>query len=416
MPTPELKLPPLPAGRHYRFHTMAKPSGAECNIDCDYCFYLHKTELLEHSAHARMDDVTLASYIRQYIEAQTGDVVTFSWQGGEPTLMGLPFYQKVVELQRQYAKPQQTIENDLQTNGIALDDEWVQFLKRNNFHVGLSIDGPRELHDRYRKTNNGKPTFDFVMAAAKRLAEAEVPFAALCVVNRANAKHPKAVYRFLADQLGTWRVQFNPAVEPVMFKDAAPGKMDFSAAPKQDSARARPGHPLAIVTDWSVDPDDYGQFLKGVWDEWLATDFGRIHVNLFETAVAQAAGMPAQTCTQAEFCGKGLAVEHNGDVFSCDHYVYPEYRIGNLATQHLGDLAFSARQVKFGMDKRNTLPRQCQTCDYLKLCWGECPKNRLIQTRDGEPGLNYLCSGLYAFYDHIGPDLIRILKHLGHLK
>jgi uncharacterized protein len=412
---PKLNLPALPAGRHYRFHAMNKPSGAECNIDCDYCFYLHKTDLLKHDEHARMSDSHLEQHIRQYIEAQTGEQVVFSWQGGEPTLMGLPFYQKVVDLQAKYAKPGQRIENDLQTNGIALDDEWVVFLKKHHFHVGLSIDGPRELHDYYRKTRNGKATFDYVMAAAKKLAKAEVPFAALCVVNRQNAKQPEAVYRFLTEELGTWRIQFNPAVEPRSFKQSAPGKMDFSSAPMQDSERAKPGHPLSVVTDWSVDPDEYGHFLSVVWDEWLKKDFGRIHVNLFETAIAQAAGLPAQTCTQAEFCGKGLAVEHDGEVYSCDHFVYPEYRLGNIAEMHLGDMAFSVEQEKFGMDKRDTLPKQCRQCDYLKLCWGECPKNRLIKTKDGETQLNYLCSGLYHFYEHIGPDVIRILKHLGRL-
>jgi uncharacterized protein len=417
MPTlPPLHLPALPEGRHYRFHAMLKPSGGECNIDCEYCFYLHKTELLGHPPHARMDEHTLDAHIRQYIEAQTGEEVVFSWQGGEPTLMGLPFFEQVIRLQARYAKAGQRVSNDLQTNGIALDDAWVAFLKKHDFHVGLSIDGPRELHDTFRKTRNGKPTFDYVVAAAKRLRDAGVSFAALCVVNRVNAKHPKDVYRFLADELGTWRVQFNPAVEPRVFKTAAPAMLDRSHAPTQGTPRARPGHPLSIVTDWSVDPDDYGTFLCAVWDEWLATDFGRIHVNLFETAVAQAAGMPAQTCTQAEFCGKGLAVEHNGDVFSCDHFVYPEYRIGNIHEVHLGDLAFSTRQERFGMDKRDTLPKQCMSCAYLRLCWGECPKNRLIRTRDGEPGLNYLCSGLYKFYEHIGPDVVRILKHLGYLR
>ncbi len=415
MSAPELKLPPLPEGRHYRFHAMTKPSGAECNIDCDYCFYLHKTDLLDHSAHARMNEQTLEQHIRQYIESQTGEQVVFSWQGGEPTLMGLDFFHRIIALQKKYAKVGQRIENDLQTNGIALDDAWITFLKEHNFHVGLSIDGPRELHDTYRKTRNGRSTFDFVMAAARLLSQAEIPFAALCVVNRVNAKHPKEVYRFLVDELGTWRVQFNPAVEPTSFKQSAPGKLDKSNAPLQDTPRAKPGHALSVVTNWSVDPDDYGTFLAGVWDEWLATDFGRIHVNLFETAIAQAAGMPAQTCTQAEFCGKGLAVEHDGEVYSCDHFVYPEYRIGNIHSTHLGDLAFSAVQKEFGMNKRNSLPKQCQDCDYLKLCWGECPKNRLIKARDGEPGLNYLCSGLFHFYQHIGPDVIRILRQLGHL-
>lgn len=395
---------------------MVKPSGAECNIDCDYCFYLHKTDLLKHKPHARMDQATLEAHIRQYIESQTGDEVVFSWQGGEPTLMGLPFFERVVALQRKYGKPSQKIQNDLQTNGIAIDADWVKFLKQHGFHVGLSIDGPRELHDRYRKTRNGKPTFDLVMKAAKSLVDAAVPVAALCVVNRDNALHPEAVYRFLVDEVGSWRVQFNPAVEPKFFKQSAPAKIDESVLPVQDAARAKPGHPLSIVTPWSVDPDDYGQFLIGVWDEWLATDFGRVHVNLFETAIAQAAGMPAQTCTQAEFCGKGVAVEHDGEVFSCDHFVYPDYRIGNIHDTHLGDLAFSRRQEDFGFAKRDTLPNQCKQCDYLKLCWGECPKNRLIRTRDGQLGLNYLCSGLYAFYEHIGPDVVRILKHLGYLK
>ena len=416
MTAPALKLPALPSGRNYRFHAMVKPSGAECNIDCEYCFYLHKTDLLEHTPHARMDEATLEQHIRQYIEGQTGEQVVFSWQGGEPTLMGLPFFQKVVDLQRQYAKSGQQIENDLQTNGIALDSEWVAFLKKNNFRVGLSIDGPRELHDFYRKTRNGKPTFDWVMSAARRLVDADVAFAALCVVNRQNAKHPKEVYRFLADEVGTWRVQFNPAVEPRVFKQAAPGAMEMGHAPKQGSPRAKPGHPLSIVTDWSVDPADYGDFLSGVWDEWIATDFGRVHVNLFETAIAQAAGLPAQTCTQAEFCGKGVAVEHDGEVYSCDHFVYPEYRIGNINQTHLGDLAFSAVQEKFGMDKRDTLPEQCRQCDYLQLCWGECPKNRLIRTPNGETGLNYLCTGLYQFYKHIDADMVRILRHLGYLK
>ena len=416
MSQPTLKLPPLASGRQYRFHAMVKPSGSECNIDCDYCFYLHKADLLQHESGARMSASMLELHIQQYIESQTGDEVVFSWQGGEPTLMGLDFFRTVVALQKKYAKPGQRIGNDLQTNGIALDEQWIEFLKAHDFLVGLSIDGPQDLHDIYRKTRNGKPTFEYVFRAAKLLREAEVPFAALCVVNRINARHAKRVYRFLVDEIGTWKVQFNPAVEPRIFKEKAPGKLDFSQAPLQDAPSAKPGHPLSIVTDWSVDPDDYGQFLCEVWDEWYATDFGRIHVNLFETAVAQAAGMPAQTCTQAEFCGKGLAVEHDGEVYSCDHFVYPEYRIGNITKTHLGDLAFSAVQQKFGMDKRNTLPKQCRDCDYLRLCWGECPKNRLIRARDGQPGLNYLCTGLYRFYKHIDPDLIQILKHLGLMK
>lgn len=399
-------------GQTYRFHAMVKPSGSECNIDCHYCFYLHKAELLDQGKRPRMDDATLEQHVRQYIEAQNGEEVVFSWQGGEPTLMGLDFFRRAVALQQQYAKPGQQIENDLQTNGLLLDADWIAFLKQHRFHVGLSIDGPRDIHDTYRRARNGKPTFDYVMRAAALLREAEIPFAALCVVNRTNARHPREVYRFLVDEVGTWRVQFTPAVEPVSFKQEAPALLPQARAPRQHERRARPGVPDAIVTEWSVDPVEYGDFLIGVWDEWMRTDIGRVHVNLFETAVAQAAGMPAQMCTQGEFCGKAVAVEHDGEVFACDHFVYPEYRSGNIHQQHLGNLAFSPAQQKFGMDKRNTLPRKCLDCDYLRLCYGECPKNRLISTDDGQPGLNYLCSGLYAFYDHIGPDVVEILRRM----
>lgn len=417
-PSPAAALPALDAtriikGKNYRFHAMVKPAGAECNIDCTYCFYLHKTDLLAHPRHARMSDATLEQHIRQYIEAQTGEEVVFSWQGGEPTLMGLPFFERVVALQAQYQKPGQRIENDLQTNGLLLDEAWIAFLKTHGFHVGLSIDGPKHLHDQHRITKNGKPTFDLVMAAAKLLREAEIPFAALCVVNRHNALHPREVYRFLVDEVGTWRIQFTPAVEAKQFRTEAPALV--SAPPLEGEPRARPGHPASVVTEWSVDPVNYGRFLSAVWDEWLATDLGRVHVNLFETAVAQAAGMPAQMCTQGEFCGKALAVEHDGEVYSCDHYVYPEYRLGNIGQMHEANMAFSPEQAKFGYAKSAALPSKCRRCDYLRLCYGECPKNRLIRTAAGEPGLNYLCHGLYAFYDHIGPDLVQLLKKMGKI-
>ncbi|WP_324698554.1 anaerobic sulfatase maturase [Novosphingobium aerophilum] len=413
MNNPTLDRNALIPGSTYRFHAMVKPGGAECNIDCAYCFYLHKTDLLDHRPRARMNSAALEQHVRQYIEAQTGEEVVFSWQGGEPTLMGLAFFEEVVALQHKYRKPGQRIENDLQTNGLLLDAKWISFLKANGFHVGLSIDGPKHLHDRFRVTKNGKPTFDLVMAAATMLREADIPFAALCVVNRENALHPRDVYRFLVDEIGTWRVQFTPAVEPRRFRSEAPALL--AEPPVEGTARARPGAADSIVTDWSVDPDDYGRFLSAVWDEWFATDIGRVHVNLFETAVAQAAGMPAQMCTQAEFCGKALAVEHDGEVFSCDHFVYPEYRIGNINQTHLGNLAFSPRQEQFARNKSASLPGKCRSCEYLRLCYGECPKNRLLRTRSGETGLNYLCSGLYAFYDHIGPDLVRIVQSLGRI-
>ena len=410
---PQSRLPALPAGRAYRFHTMVKPAGALCNLDCPYCFYLHKTELLAHERNARMSDEVLEQHIRQTIEANTGDEVVFSWQGGEPTIMDLPFFERVVALQASYRKPGQRIENDLQSNGVLLDDEWVAFLKRHGFMVGLSIDGPQDLHDKYRPTKGGTPTFDKVMRAARMLAAAEVPFAALCVVNREVAQRPREVYRFLADAVGTWRVQFTPCVEPRGFRHDAPARLAPAQMPELDSERSRPGHPLSVVTDWSVDARDYGRFLCEVWDEWLARDFGRIHVNLFETAVAQSLGLPAQMCTSAPICGKALALEHDGRLYSCDHFVYPDFELGDIRRTHEGDLAFSKAQVDFGLAKRDRLPGHCRRCPHLNMCWGECPKNRLLRTPDGEPGLNYLCEGLTAFYARVAQDMPAIRQRLG---
>ncbi|MCS3458481.1 anaerobic sulfatase maturase [Aeromonas sp. BIGb0445] len=410
---PHSHLPPLPKGQHYRFHTMVKPGGSRCNIDCDYCFYLHKGDLFQHDAAPRLSDELLEQHIRQYIEAQTGDEVVFSWQGGEPTLLGLPFFEKVVALQAKYRKAGQRIENDLQTNGILLNEAWVAFLKRHGFLVGLSIDGPRDLHDIHRKNRAGRPTFDGVMTAVELLRGAEVPFAALCVVNRNNAKQGERVYRFLAEELGCTRIQFTPVVEPRIFRQGSVTTLATEALPWQGSPEAEPGHPMSIVTDWSVAAADYGQFLCDVWDVWLAEGVGRVHVNLFETAVAQSAGMPAQMCTQAPFCGKALALEHDGEVYSCDHFVYPEHRIGNIAEQHLGDLAFGNQQIAFGQAKHLTLPDQCRRCDYLALCWGGCPKDRLLRTQEGQRGLNYLCGGFMQFYRHIDSDMVPLLRRLG---
>ncbi|EPQ3461641.1 anaerobic sulfatase maturase [Klebsiella aerogenes] len=392
-----------------RFHVMAKPTGSACNIDCSYCFYLHKEHLLQQEKRRYMSDETLENFIRQYIDGQDGEQVVFSWQGGEPTLMGLEFFHKVVKFQQQYKKPGQRIENDLQTNGILINDAWAEFLKANHFLVGLSIDGPRELHDRYRITRSGKPTFDKVMAGVDALKRHGVPFNALVTVNRTNARFPLEVYRFVTRELGATYVQFNPCVEPVDFTQTAPHFWRDDSIPTVGSRRACPGDLDAIVTDWSVDPDDWGRFLIATFEEWVNNDLGRVQVNLFETAVAQMMGLPAQICTTAEFCGKGLAVEKNGDVFSCDHYVYPEYQIGNIADNSLARMAFSERQQAFGMGKCDTLPQQCKQCPYLKLCHGECPKNRLVLTTDGEAGLNYLCPGIKAFFNYAEPILAGIV-------
>ncbi len=407
---PKLSLSPQPEGMKHRFHAMVKPIGSLCNLDCKYCYYLHKEGLLHQPKAPRMSDELLEQHIRQYIEAQTGDQVVFSWQGGEPTLLGLNFFRKVIELEAKYKKPFQNIENDLQTNGTLLNDEWAVFLKENNFIVGLSCDGPRKLHDTYRVTKGGQPTHEKIVAAAKLLKKHGVPFNALCVVNRQNAKYPLDVYRFLTRELGATRVQLISCIEPKVFHNVAPQKWDPALIPIVGTPNAKPGTPDSVVTDWSVDPDDWGNFLCKVWDDWYKRDYGKVHVDLFETAVAQSMGLPSQRCITAEFCGKGLAVEHNGDVFSCDHYVYPEYRVGNIKDTHWSDMAYSDRQKKFGFAKRDTLPKYCLECPSLKLCWGECPKNRLVRTPDGEVGLNYLCPGLKNFYSHIQRDMPEILK------
>ncbi|MBP9904553.1 MAG: anaerobic sulfatase maturase [Rhodoferax sp.] len=392
---------------------MVKPVGALCNLDCSYCFYLHKTELLGHTANARMAADLLEQHIRQYIEAQTGDEVVFSWQGGEPTIAGLPFFERVVELQTRYQKSGQRIHNDLQTNGVLLNEAWVGFLKRHDFLVGLSLDGPRELHDRHRRTAGGTPSFDSVLRSASLLERAKVPFALLCVVNRDVARKPLEVWQQLTSVAGSYQVQFTPCVEPKAFREHPPELRDVSQMPRVGSARTRPGKPLAIVTDWSVDARDYGDFLCTLWDHWLAHDFGRIQVNVFETAVAQSLGLPAQMCVSAPVCGKALALEQDGSLYSCDHFVYQQHRLGNIRDTHQGDLAFSQKQVAFGLDKHDRLPGYCRQCPSLQLCWGECPKNRLLSTPDGEPGLNYLCEALKRFYSQVERDMPLIRQRLG---
>ncbi|MFW8631943.1 anaerobic sulfatase maturase [Vibrio natriegens] len=399
-------------GNERRFHVMAKPGGAKCNIDCQYCFYLHKENLLHQPKQPKMDGETLEAFVKSYIESQDGEEIVFSWQGGEPTLLGLDYFRKVVELQKKYKPSGIRIENDLQTNGILLNDEWCEFLLANNFLVGLSIDGPEELHDKYRKTRSGKPTFHLVMKAVEKLQRHGVRFNALVTVNRHNVKYPVEIYRFLTRELGVTYIQLAPVVEANDFHTTAPQFWNEQMIPVMGSELAKPGHPMSVVTDWSVDPDDWGKFLSEMFVEWVNNDLGRVLVNLFETAVAQVMGKPAQLCITSEFCGKGLAIEHNGDVYSCDHYVYPEYKLSNIHEHSLNEMAFSTRQFSFGMAKRDSLPDYCKKCPYLKYCWGECPKNRLIKTPDGEEGLNYLCSGIRRFFDDTLPMLVGLSQIL----
>ena len=411
-PTGQSGNEPAPPERKGRFHAMAKAIGSTCNIDCTYCYYLHKEHLLQQRRGHRMETTMLERYIRQYIEAQNGDEVIFSWQGGEPTMLGLEFFRDIVALQEKYKPAGRRIENDLQTNGTLLTDEWCEFLKEHGFLVGISIDGPRELHDIYRLDRKAQPTFDQVMRGVALLRKHGVKFNTLTVANRSNAKRPIDVYRFLRDEIGSTYMQFIPCVEPKDFRTVAPGVASSEFMPLVGSDAARPGTANSIVTDWSVDPQDWGYFLSRTFDEWYKRDMGVILVNLFETAVVQSMGQPAQTCVTAEFCGKALAVEHDGTVYSCDHFVYPEYALGNLQTAHLGTMAFCERQMDFGFSKRESLPKYCRECKYLNSCWGECPKNRLLRTPDGEPGLNYLCQGIKRFHDHAGPRIRQVATTL----
>lgn len=410
---PKLNLPQLPKGAAFRFHTMVKPSGAQCNLDCSYCFYLHKEDLLHQPKMPRMADSLLAEHIRQYIEAQSGEEVIFSWQGGEPTLMGLDFFRRIVELQAHYRKPGQRIENDLQTNGILLDDEWCQFLANHNFLVGLSIDGPAELHDKHRYSLGGKPTHERVMHAVERLHRHQVPFSAMCVVNRDNARRPIDVYRFLRDRVRPRFIQFSPCVETRDFHSVAPGYWRAENLPMVDSPRARPGNADAVVTDWTVDPEDWGYFLCRIWDEWLAKDYGRVFIDQFENVIAMMFGAGSQKCVTSPICGKALALEHNGDLYACDHFVYPEYRLGNITECHEGEMAFSEQQKQFALDKKTSLPNYCHTCIHLNLCWGNCPKDRFLKTPDGQPGLHYLCTGLKRFYGKAVSARSELARRLG---
>ena len=406
--TPQL----LGAAARRRFHVMAKAAGSACNLDCTYCFYLSKQTLPGGPGGGHMDDEVLDRFVRDYIQSVTADEVVFSWQGGEPTLLGLEFFEKVVALQKKHAKPGQRIENDLQTNGTLLDEDWARFLKQHGFLVGLSVDGPRKMHDYYRITKRGEPTFDTVYAAAKMLQRFGVRFNTLTCVHRYNASRPLDVYRFLRRELGSTYLQFIPIVEIRDFEATAPHTWDTQRLPIVGSPQASPDHPDSIVTPWSVDAQEYGYFLSKVWDEWLARDVGKVLVNFCETLVVQHMGLQSQICVHSEVCGKGVALEHNGEVYSCDHYVYPEYRLGNIHQRSLGDMVFSPQQVKFGYAKSETLPAYCRQCEFLSDCWGECPKNRVLRTPDGEAGLNYLCPGLKKFFSHAVPTANRMAAKL----
>ena len=379
------------------FHIMTKPVGPICNLDCQYCFYLEKEKLYPEKAgsaplaHWSMKDDVLESYIRQYIEAQSIPVITFAWQGGEPTLLGVDYFRKVVALERKYSNGKK-IENTLQTNGVLLDDEWCEFLREAGFLVGLSIDGPRRLHDRYRVDKGGAPTFDKVMRGLRLLKKHRIEFNTLTVVQKHNSQHPLEVYRFLKE-MGSGFMQFIPIVERVT-QTPGPDRMTL-VSPGSGAA--------AELSEWSVESLQYGKFLSAIFDEWVRHDVGRFFVQIFDVALESWLGMPPSLCVFRETCGSAMAMEHNGDLYSCDHFVYPSFLLGNLAEQSLGDMVRSQQQTKFGDDKRDTLPRYCRECDVRFACNGECPKHRFTLTPDGEAGLNYLCAGYKTFFHHIDP-------------
>lgn len=397
--------PPSPPARQ-PFHLMTKPIGSRCNLDCSYCFYLEKEKLYTDAGGMRMKPEVLETYVRDYIAAQPGPEAHFAWQGGEPTLLGVEFFRTAVALQQKHARGK-TITNAFQTNGVLLNDEWGEFLAGQRFLVGISIDGPAPLHDAYRLDKGGQPTFEKVMRGLAVLKKHGVEFNTLTTVHRKNSTQPLAVYRFLRE-VGSGFIQFIPIVERNAAADATDG-LWLAPPPDHEDAAALD----AQVTPWSVRPADYGEFLSRVFDEWVQHDVGQIFVQQFDAALANWAGEQPGVCVFAENCGRALAVEHNGDVFSCDHYVYPRYRLGNLMETPLAELVDSPRQAEFGRAKSATLPRYCRECPVLFACRGECPKHRFLTTPHGEPGLNYLCAGYKKFFTHIDSPMRTMAAMLG---
>jgi uncharacterized protein len=392
------------------FHVLTKPIGPICNLDCKYCFYLEKERLYDPGERWRMSDEVLDSYIRQYIEQQDVPEIFFAWQGGEPTLLGVEYFRQIVDLQRRYANGK-VIHNAMQTNGTLLDDAWCEFLAAEQFLVGLSIDGPRELHDAYRVDKRQQPTFDAVMAGLQLLQKHHVEFNALTVIHRANSQKPLEMYQFLK-QLGAGYLQFIPLVERKFIADndrLAVLQLDFAEPPASTNNTGA----SSPVTPWSVEPAQYGQFLCEIFDDWVCHDVGNVFVQIFDVALRQWMGMQPGVCVFAEKCGKAVALEHNGDLYSCDHYVYPHYKLGNLMNQSLRDMLDSAPQQQFGDAKADSLPNYCKRCEVKFACNGECPKHRFATTPDGEPGLNYLCPAYKKFFNHIDP-FMKIMRDLLH--
>ncbi|MGC9467602.1 MAG: anaerobic sulfatase maturase [Anaerolineae bacterium] len=374
------------------FHVMAKPRGPICNLACAYCYYLPKERMYPGSDFYMSDEV-LESFTRQYIEAQQVPEITFGWQGGEPLLMGIEFYERALAYQERYRKPGTRIINTLQTNGTLVDEDWAAFFQEHDFLIGLSLDGPQAMHDAYRVDKGGNPTWTKVMRGLRILQDHDVEYNILCTVHAANAPYPTDVYRFFRDEAKAEFMQFIPIV-------------------RRDNET---GHQEGLeVTSHSVTGVQYGDFLIGVFDEWVRHDVGRVFVQIFDVALAAWAGQRPGLCVFEPTCGLGLAMEHNGDLYACDHYVEPRYRLGNIMETPMVELVASEQQRKFGQAKLDTLPQQCLDCDVRFICNGGCPKNRILVTPDGEPGLNYLCSGYKAFFTHIDRPMRMMVEELRH--
>lgn len=379
----------LKRDRPRAFGSMLKPVGSRCNLDCHYCYYLDK-EAIYGGHEPCMSEELLEEYIRQYIEGNRVDQVCFTWHGGEPMLAGLEFFRKAIVLQQRYAKGKR-IENALQTNGLLLDEEWCRFLRENNFLVGISIDGPQSIHDQNRLDKGGRGTFDRVMQSIELLHRSGVEFNTMTTVNSSSEGRGREVYRFLKS-IGSRFMQFMPVVEHTLTRPDQP--RPFIVAPETPQSQLAP---------WSVSAKGYGEFMCEIFDEWVIRDVGRCYVQLFDVALAQWVGMRPALCAFCDTCGDSLVVEHNGDIYACDHFVYPEYRLGNLKDTTLKAAYASRRQADFGAAKHNLLPEECRRCRYYFACRGECPKHRFSTTVEGESHLNTLCEGYKAFFSHVDP-------------
>lgn len=396
------------------YHLLAKPAGAACNLGCKYCFFLSKENLYAGRESPLMDEALLDTYLRQLMASSPGPQVEVAWQGGEPMLRGLDFYRRSVELAAKYRRPHQRILHTMQTNGTLVDDEWAAFFRQHGYLVGLSIDGPREMHDAFRVDKKGEGSFDAVLRGWNILRQHGVDTNILCTVHAANQDHPVEVYRFFRDTLQAQYIQLIPIVERATGQTVALANQGWGGHRGRDRPLYR--QEGSLVTERSVSAEGFGRFLVGVFDEWIRADVGQVFVTTFDVALGSWLGQH-NACIVAPTCGGALAMEHNGDVYSCDHYVEPGHKLGNVRQTPLGRLVASERQRRFGQAKFDTLPRYCRTCPVLFACYGECPRNRFIETPDGEGGLNYLCAGYRAFFQHVDrplkamADLVRQGRH-----